>query len=78
MDRLLDGLQEHDDERNRLQALLHEGTLRVKETHSQLKAALEPLTFAYGDEDGQIMYDTVLNDPDAYQCDKRPAIRQVR
>lgn len=80
----------------------------MKDTHVSLKAALAPLTFAYGEEDGQAMYDglkekhwtlatynprppppptppppiparyeTVLNDPDKYKADKRPAFQHV-
>lgn len=77
MERLLGGLQEYDEERNKLQDQVHEAALRVRETHAHLKAALEPLTFAYGEEDGQVMFDTVLDDPGRFQNDKRPAIRQV-
>jgi len=42
-------------------------TFRVKDTHSGLKTALEPLTFAYGEEDGQEYYEKIVNSPQAYR-----------
>ena len=44
----------------------HNTTLRVKETYEALKMSLEPLTFAYGEDDGHAFYEKIVNSPQAY------------
>ena len=66
MEHLLFGLEQHEDERQGLCMTAHHATLRVKETHSALKLSLEPLTFAYGEDDGREYFEKILNSPDAY------------
>jgi len=39
--------------------------------------SLEPLTFAYGEDDGLAYYEKIVNSPDAYRDDRRPAFEQV-
>ena len=65
MEQLLVGLEQHDDERQALALAAHEATLRVKDTHAALKLSLEPLTFAYGEDDGQEYFEKILNTPEA-------------
>ena len=64
---LLVGLGEHDDERSRLAQSLHQATLRVKETYARLKVGLEPLTFAYGEDEGHQFYEKIVNSPESYR-----------
>ena len=66
MEHLLFGLEQHEDERQGLCLTAHHATLRVKESHSALKLSLEPLTFAYGEDDGREYFEKILNSPEAY------------
>ena len=66
MEQLLVAMEAGDGDRPRLEAAMHEATGRAKDTHESLKEALAPLTFAYGEEDGQAMYEAVVNDPEKY------------
>jgi hypothetical protein len=64
---LLVGLSEHDDDRASLALALHAATLRVQDTFACLKTSLEPLTFAYGEDDGHAYYEKIVNSPQAYR-----------
>jgi hypothetical protein len=50
----------------------------ASQSQNNAQISLEPLTFAFGEEDGQAYYEAIINAPEAYQDDKRPAFQQVR
>jgi hypothetical protein len=54
------------DDRARFAMNLHNATLRVKGTYEALKLSLEPLTFAYGEDDGNAFYEKIVNAPQSY------------